>query len=34
VAVADINTIMATSSKTTKVKLISAINAVLAQTGG
>ena len=34
VAIANIKTIMATSSKTTKAKLISQINAVLAQTGG
>jgi hypothetical protein len=34
VAIANIKTIMATSSKITKAKLISEINAVLAQTGG
>ena len=34
VAIANIKAIMATSSKTTKAKLISEINAVLAQTGG
>lgn len=34
VAIADIKAIMATSSKITKAKLISQINAVLAQTGG
>jgi len=34
VAIAAIKTIMVTSSKTTKTKLISQINAVLAQTGG
>jgi hypothetical protein len=34
VAIANIKTIMATSSKTTKAKLISSINAIIAQTGG
>jgi hypothetical protein len=34
VAISEIKTIMATSSKITKAKLISQINSILAQTGG